>query len=217
MLKVLKKQENNHEIRTKKNSDESLPLSLHRTEALFDGILAIAMTLLVLDIEIPNHDSIMTSGDFLLALGNMHLTFIKYFTSFFILASLWIANNKEIYYLHKTNKVHMWLNLTCMFFIVLIPFTTSVQDDFSSILFAPILFHINIFLIEFISLLRWLYIRKNKDLTKKDIATGAVFHKQINRCLYLMIIPLLAVIATFVIGEYSNLLYILFFFVKRRF
>jgi len=217
MFKVLKKQEDNCEITNKKSSDESLTLSLHRTEALYDGILAIAMTLLVLDIEIPNHDRITTSGEFLLALGNMHLTFIKYFTSFFILASLWIANNKEIHYLNKTNKTHMWLNLFCLFFIVLIPFTTSVQDDFSSIVFAPILFHINIFLIEVFSLLKWLYIKKNKDLTKNDIATTAVFHNQINRCLYLMIIPLIAILTTFAIGEYSNLLYILFFFVKRKF
>ncbi len=200
----------------KEKDSDSLKLSLHRTEALFDGILAIAMTLLVLDIKIPNPESILTSSDFLQTLGEMHLTFIKYFTSFFILASIWIANNREIHYLDKTDNTHMWLNLYCMFFIVLIPFTTSVQDDLSSIPLAIVLFHLNIFFVELFILLRWLYIKHHKQLLKVDVAKDNLLKKQIDKSLTLMIIPLIALASTFVIDEYSNLLYFLFFIVKRK-
>jgi len=200
----------------KENNRDSLTLSLHRTEALFDGILAIAMTLLVLDIKIPNPEGIFTSADFLQTLGEMHLTFIKYFTSFFILASIWIANNREMHYLEKTDNTHMWLNLYCMFFIVLIPFTTSVQDDLSSIPLAIILFHMNIFFVELFILLRWLYIKNHKQLIKVGAVKKEVLQKHIDKSIALMIVPLIALVSTFVIDEYSNLLYFLFFFVKRK-
>lgn len=195
--------------------DES-NLSVHRTEALFDGILAIAMTLLVLDIKIPNPEGISNSAEFLQTLKDMHLTFIKYFTSFFILASIWIANNKEIHYLEKTNHTHIWLNIYCMFFIVLIPFTTSVQDDFSSIPLAIIIFHLNIFFVELFILLRWLYIKKNQFLMKKSFLNIQLIKKQILRSIIFMIIPLIAIASTFIIHEYSNLLYLSFFFVRKK-
>ena len=197
--------------------DNDLIMSLGRSEALFDGILAIAMTLLVLDIKIPvQGGGIANSTEFLKALAEMHLTFIKYFTSFFILASIWIANNRELHYLKQTNKNHMWLNLYCMFFIVLIPFTTSVQDDFSGIAMAAILFHLNIFFVELFIFFRWVYIKRHKELTKKEITTDDVLQKQIRKSIALMIIPLIAAGSTFIIGEYSNFLYLLFFFFKRK-
>lgn len=211
-----KKSFQNRSDKEQDNNRDSLKLSLHRTEALFDGILAIAMTLLVLDIEIPNPEGIISSADFLQTLGKMHLTFIKYFTSFFILASIWIANNRELHYLEKTDNTHMWLNLYCMFFIVLIPFTTSVQDDLSSIPLAIILFHLNIFFVEFFILLRWLYIKHHKQLIKNTVANDNLLKKQMDKSVILMIIPLIALASTFVIDEYSNLLYFLFFFVKRK-
>jgi|SRR6056297_275401 len=202
---------------TKSGMDHNdLKLSLHRTEALFDGILAIAMTLLVLDIEIPNTKGILTSVDFLRTLGSMHLTFIKYFTSFYILASIWIANNRELHYLKQTDNTHMWLNLYCMFFIVLIPFTTSVQDDLSSIPLAIALFHLNIFLVELFILLRWLYIKHHEQLIKADITDEILLSQQVQKSVILTIIPLIALASAFVIGEYSNFLYFSFFFVRRR-
>ncbi len=212
----VKKSIQNNSINEKENDRDSLTLSLHRTEALFDGILAIAMTLLVLDIKIPNPEGILTSADFLQTLGEMHLTFIKYFTSFFILASIWIANNKEMHYLEKTDNTHMWLNLYCMFFIVLIPFTTSVQDDFSSIPLAIVLFHLNIFFVELFILIRWLYIKRHKALIKVDVTKEALLKRQISISFTLMVIPLIALASTFIIDEYSNLLYFLFFFAKRK-
>ena len=199
-----------------KEINAELTLSLKRTESLFDGIIAIAMTLLVLDIKMPIQDSISNSLEFIKALGDIHLTFIKYFTSFFILASIWIANNKELDYLKKTNRVHIWLNLFCLFFLVLIPFTTSVQDDYSGIVMAAILFHLNIFFVELFILLRWFYIRKHKELTKREILSDEIFKKQIKKSCYSTIIPLLAIASTFFIGEYSNLLYVLFFFAKKK-
>jgi len=212
----MEKEKQKKQLRITNDEKNDLNLSVHRTEALFDGILAIAMTLLVLDIKIPNPEGISNSVEFLQTLRDMHLTFIKYFTSFFILASIWIANNREIHYLEKTNHTHIWLNIYCMFFIVLIPFTTSVQDDFSSIPLAIIIFHLNIFFVELFILLRWLYIKNNQYLMKKNFLDSHLLKKQILRSIIFMIIPLIAIVSTFIIHEYSNLLYLSFFFVKKK-
>ncbi|MFW6248318.1 MAG: TMEM175 family protein [Bacteroidota bacterium] len=211
----MKKGNINKRIRKEKINQKEMTLSLHRTEALFDGILAIAMTLLVLDIKIPNSESITNSMEFLQTLKDMHLTFIKYFTSFFILASIWIANNRELHFLEKTDHTHMWLNMYCMFFIVLIPFTTSVQDDFSSIPFAIIIFHLNIFFVELFILLRWLYLKGHQSLIKKGFENERLLKKQIHQAIIFVIITLIAVVSTYLIHEYSNLLYLLFFITRK--
>ena len=81
---------------------------------------------------------------------------------------------------------------------------------------AAILFHLNIFFVELFIFFRWVYIKRHKELTKKEITTDDVLQKQIRKSTALMIIPLIAAGSTFIIGEYSNFLYLLFFFFKRK-
>lgn len=201
---------------TKDDHHEKESLSVHRVEALYDGVLAIAMTLLVLDIDIPATFDIYDSATLLNALSEIHLTFIDYFISFFIIASFWVGNNTEFRFIKKTDHSNLWLMLITLFFIALIPFTTSLQNVFSGIALSEIIFHINVLIIVVLKYARWEYIVRNKQLLniEQNSISETLLHVRLAR--RAILIPLAGIMLTFIIKDYSNLIYIAFFFLRVR-
>ncbi len=100
-----------------------------RLEAFSDGVLAIIITIMVLELNIPEHPTLAsfwnTSAPDLLG----------YVLSFLFIGSWW---NNHHHMLHITEKVTasiMWANLTLLFFLSLLPFSTRWMDESH---FAPL-------------------------------------------------------------------------------
>lgn len=66
----------------------------HRLEALTDGIFAVAMTLLVIELKIPEMAHPRTEAQFLGALGHLIPKFIAWLISFFVLAIFWVSHHR---------------------------------------------------------------------------------------------------------------------------
>ena len=192
-------------------------LSLHRVEGLFDAVLAIAMTLLVLDISIPQTGNVVDSTTLFSELWKMVDTFLKYFISFFILAGFWVANNAEFKHLKKADKPFLWLNLFSIFFISLIPFSTSLMDTYADIFLAEIVFHFNIFIVEFFIFLRSVYVYKHQNLVDGNISDEKEVYSYYIASIGGLLVPLAAVGLTFLIQGNSSLVYFLLPFSKRFF
>lgn len=91
----------------------SSQISKGRLEFLFDGIFAIAMTILVLELKVPelqNHHSARELG--MVLLHNWR-TFLSYIISFIILSSFWIGHNTLYTKLTRITKtvvaIHIWM------------------------------------------------------------------------------------------------------------
>ena len=97
-------------------------LSLGRLEALSDGVWAIAITLLVLLIDVPSSSE---KNLFKALWENIH-HFIAYVISFVLLCIYWWRHHSIFHYLKKTDKVLTWLNLFFLLWIAFIPFPTDV-------------------------------------------------------------------------------------------
>ena len=69
-------------------------LSAHRSEALVDGIFAVAMTLLVIELKLPDHASIHTSADLADALVGMLPKAFAWLLSFFVLVLFWSGHHR---------------------------------------------------------------------------------------------------------------------------
>jgi len=94
---------------TASNSDESeLGMTTHRIEALTDGIFAIAMTLLVLNLALPETGN----GPELhkLLIGQTH-KFFSYALSFLLLALYWVLHHRQFHFIHNRNPVYLELGL----------------------------------------------------------------------------------------------------------
>lgn len=72
----------------------SFGISKHRMEALVDGVFAIAMTLIVLEVRVPDLENPGESSALLIALGRYGPVLLAYFLSFGLLGLLWVWHHR---------------------------------------------------------------------------------------------------------------------------
>ena len=99
-----------------------------RLETFTDGVFAIIITIMVLELKIPH-------GSDLAALLPLKHTFYSYLLSFFFLSLYWIAHHHMFQAVDKINGQVIWANLNLLFWLSLIPFATGFMgdNDFASI------------------------------------------------------------------------------------
>jgi uncharacterized membrane protein len=95
-------------------------------EAFSDGVYAIAITLLILDVTIPPH-----SGEHLLrAYLDQWPSFLAYVASFATIGASWLGHSLVTEYLDHADPVLVRLNLLLLFVISVIPFPTRVVGEY---------------------------------------------------------------------------------------
>ncbi len=93
-----------------------------RVEAFSDGVFAIVVTLLVLDLKAPEH----APGELLDGLARQWPAYLGYFASFFYVAVIWLSHHQAFVAIRRVDKgVHI-ANLLLLFTTALMPFPTAV-------------------------------------------------------------------------------------------
>ena len=101
-----------------------------RLEAFSDGVFAVAITLLVLNIKIPGADvfppHLFRDSDLWTQLGNEWPMLAAYATSFATIGVMWLNHHKLFTHIKRTNTVLMLINLSLLLIIVFIPVPTAL-------------------------------------------------------------------------------------------
>jgi uncharacterized membrane protein len=177
--------------------DKSLvPLSTRRIEALTDGIFAIAMTLLVLTLTLP--DATQTKLNLSELLAAQWPKFFNYALSFALLAIFWIVHHQQFHYIRRTNRTHIWINIGILMFVALVPFTTDVAGDYSRQTIAELLFSGNLLILGLFFLLNWVYSCHNHRLVDADLSRRAIFRGTIRNCITPIVAAISMIVAPFV-------------------
>jgi uncharacterized membrane protein len=100
-------------------------LSTRRLEALSDGVFAIALTLLVLEISVPSG----AEHDLLRALLDEWPSYLAYAVSFATIGGVWLAHNVVTDHLHLVDPVFVRLNLLLLMAVSLLPFPTRLLAE----------------------------------------------------------------------------------------
>jgi len=161
---------------TDSNASESR-LTTHRIEALTDGIYAIAMTLLVLNLALPEVGTYQAAVPLHDALFEQAHKFFNYALSFILLAVFWIIHHDQFHFITRTNRTLLWINIFCLMFVALVPFTTSLSGDFPDETIAKLFFDLNLFILGLLNSLNWVYATKgyrlvDRSMDPKRIASG---------------------------------------------
>jgi len=123
MLLSLKKGACMNERDAKPTPDALGSVEQDRIVMLSDGVFAIAITLLVLDIRVPNGVNISD----VYAIGRSLLPhFIGYTISFIVIASYWLGHRRIIKVMTHVDRNFLWLNFLFLFFITVFPVSTSL-------------------------------------------------------------------------------------------
>jgi uncharacterized membrane protein len=124
--------------------------SRSRLDALGDGIFAVAMTLLVLDIRLPDDFQPQTSAELLRGFAGLLPKFLPYALSFYVLGRRWLWEAEERgQRMHTRRYAQLWLLL--LFLVTCTPFTTIVLGRFASLPSAVWLYVGNICLFSVVS------------------------------------------------------------------
>src|SRR5215207_9775995 len=103
-------------------------IEFSRIVAFSDGVFAIAITLLVLQLDIPEH---LPAGSTLFEeIVDQEGDLIAYGISFAVLGKLWLAHHRFFCAVDRFDSVLMGLNLLYLAWIVLVPFTSEVLGDY---------------------------------------------------------------------------------------
>ena len=97
-----------------------------RAEAFSDGVLAVAITLLALDL----HVEATGHGTLVHQLGQAWPSFVAYVVSFFVIGVIWVNHHAMFALIDRVDRVLLFENLVLLMFVVTLPFTTSTLADF---------------------------------------------------------------------------------------
>jgi uncharacterized membrane protein len=102
------------------NSGSTLQLSKHRIEALVDGIFAVAMTLLVIELRLPEH--LGSDAQLHEALLELLPNFGSWMVSFVVLGVFWMANHRIYSHVRHVDAGLIWWTLLMLGGASLLPF-----------------------------------------------------------------------------------------------
>jgi uncharacterized membrane protein len=142
--------------------------SLERITALSDGIFAIAMTLLVLEIHVPQVEPVHTEGELWSAMLALAPHVLTYLMSFLTMGIFWVGQQAQLNLLKRSNRNLTWLHLIFLLAVTIMPFSTSLLGEFITFRLALVVYWFNIFLLGALLFCCWLYANHAK-LVKEDV------------------------------------------------
>jgi len=166
-------------------------LSKSRLEALSDGIFAFAMTLLVLSLTVPMVSQAEAPLVLPGQLADVLPEFILFVIAFFILSGYWLSHHRIFGPVRYVDNWVIRINFLVLFFVVLIPFTTSVSGDYSNVLEAVLIFHVNLLIGSLMLTLLWVYIYHN--FAKLSLEEPEPFRMGLSRGVIIPAVCLLAI------------------------
>lgn len=98
----------------------------NRLEAFSDCIIAFAITLLILEIHIPDLGARVDNAAMLRAIVGLLPNFSVYVISFVVCTVWWISHHTFIHDLHSVNRRLLWINSLFLMLIAFIPFPTGL-------------------------------------------------------------------------------------------
>jgi len=158
-----------------------LTLGKGRIEALSDGVFAIAMTLLVLELKIPDLPKQTTQAEVLLKLKEMLPHFYSYAMTFVLSGVFWVFHHLTFHFIRHTTRALLWMNIIFLMFVSLLPFSTHFMADFMHYSVAMMFYFGNQTVLALLLRAQWIYaVRAGILEIKTDERWGSRFPTRVN-------------------------------------
>lgn len=97
-------------------------MGIGRVEAFSDGVIAVVVTIMVLELKAPESAE-------LAALLKLRLPFLNYILSFVVIAIFWVNHRTILHLVRHVDSSVLWWNNALLFWMSLIPFATSYMGQ----------------------------------------------------------------------------------------
>jgi TMEM175 potassium channel family protein len=155
----------------RQEDDEAAEEGFGRILALSDGVFAIAITLLILEIAVPATTS---DTDLPRALLELWPRYLAYVLSFVLIARFWVTHHLAFLLIARYDSVLVWLNLLLLMFVVFLPFPTAVLGEHNGSPAAAVLYAAAVTLSGTVSAAYWWYASGRGRLLSPDVRAARV-------------------------------------------
>ena len=188
----------------KLHNEHRKEFQLERMILFSDAVFAIAITLLVIEIKVPEKAELeagISNHSLLLALGHLIPKFIGFIVSFLLIGIYWTVHHRMFGYVNNYTPKLLRLNLLFLFFIALMPFSTGFYSEYAGTelirqqLKVPMTFYVlNFSLAGLVNYLMWVYITNPASKVAeppidKEVATLAKARSLIVPLVFLLMLP----------------------------
>ena len=148
-----------------------------RLEAFSDGVFAIAITLLALNLQIPHVESNSEKWALAHALFQQWPSYVAFITSFFTVLIMWMNHHAIFKFVHKVNARILFANGILLLFTTAVPFVTGLDSEYLNhreATTACAVYTGSFVLISLAYNYLWLTVIKDRSLLKSDISDHAL-------------------------------------------
>jgi uncharacterized membrane protein len=178
-----------------------------------DAVFAIAITLLALEIRLPEMRE-PTTHKLATALIGLLPQFYGFAISFWIIAVYWLAHHRIFRYIRADDRRLQVINLLLLMWIVLMPFSASLLGGYGSFQLAEVVYFSHMILTSLSMALLWWYATSDRKLVDPDI-DPIVVRYNFARILSLPVVFLLAIAISFFSTAAAGYSVFVLFFVRR--
>jgi uncharacterized membrane protein len=189
---------------------------LDRVAGFSDGVIAIAITILVLGLEVPSVHEVNQSQLIDYLRDSIHPA-MGYVVSFVLIGTYWLEHYAIFHFLTHATRVLIALNGVFLLFLTFLPFPTGLQAAYRHDELAMVFYAVSQFMCGLSLLAVWLYAIQNRRLVSPDISP-VVLRSMTRRLLIAPTLCLLAIGCSFISITFSRviLLSIPFFYISHR-
>ena len=199
--------EDNTKIKTERYSK-------NRVENLSDGVFGFAMTLLVLNIVIPESSIISSNAQLWQAISGQGRAFLSFTIAFFILASMWSLHVRQFENLQKVDRRFVFINSIRLFIAILIAFSTGIASSYDSLELARMILPINLLLLAIVGTVQWHYAVYSKPPLLSGITEEEKRMHKIRAFIFILFSSI-TVVGSYFVGELAFLIFMLMPIVVR--
>lgn len=163
-----------------------------RLEAFSDGVFAIVITLLILDIKLPQGEYNHLSEGLISILPNIGV----YVLSFLLIGMYWMFHHQSFTFVQETDGVIIWLNILFLLFISFLPFPTSLMGEYPFQTLPVLIYGANLMLANSIGFISIIYLHKNRQLAT-EVFSVKRYKSQIRIYITVNVLYLLCIILAF--------------------
>jgi uncharacterized membrane protein len=175
------------------HSESSFYINLERLIFLVDGVFAITLTLLVLDLRLPAIDATNLGA----ALADLAPLLLVYLIAFYTIANHWLIHQRNFRLVRQVDSRLVWMVFGILLCITLLPASTSIVGQFPLEKLAVACFSVNSFLLALITWISWRYLLGHTALLDVGADLGVV--RSVEKIwLYIALGGLVAVVLGFV-------------------
>jgi uncharacterized membrane protein len=156
-----------------RNSSEEVGLGTARIMALTDGVFAIVLTLLVLDLRAPQASS---NAQLLGNLRELIPSLISFVISFAVVGVFWYGHHMESHWIRRSDRIHLGITLMLLLTICFVPFSAALLGRNQRLPFAATVYGANLCLAGVMRYAHWVYATNGQRLVDSTIDPDLVSH-----------------------------------------